>query len=90
MSLQSLGTQMLRVDAREVPVELALHPRARRITLRVDKARGTLRLTLPPGVSESEGLRFAGRQQAWLRRRLAELPREIGRASCRERVFPVV
>jgi predicted metal-dependent hydrolase len=68
---------MLRVDAREVPVELALHPRARRITLRVDKARGTLRLTLPPGVSQSEGLRFAGRQQAWLRRRLSELPQAV-------------
>ena len=77
MSLQPLGTQMLRVDAREVPVDLALHPRARRITLRVDKARGTLRLTLPPGVSESEGLRFAARQQAWLRRRLAELPQAV-------------
>jgi predicted metal-dependent hydrolase len=77
MSLQSLGTQMLRVDAREVPVELALHPRARRITLRVDKVRGTLRLTLPPGVSQSEGLRFAGRQQAWLRRRLSELPQAV-------------
>jgi hypothetical protein len=68
---------MLRVDAREVPVELALHPRARRITLRVDKARGTLRLTLPPGVSQAEGLSFAGRQQAWLRRRLSELPAAV-------------
>jgi hypothetical protein len=77
MSLQHLGTQMLRVDAREVPVDLAVHPRARRVTLRLDQARGRLRLTLPPGMPEAEALRFAERQQAWLRTRLAALPEQV-------------
>ena len=77
MSVRSLGTHMLRVGAQEVPVDLAVHPRARRMTLRLDTARGRLRLTLPPGVAEADALRFAERQQVWLRRTLAGLPSPV-------------
>jgi hypothetical protein len=77
MTRSAASTQMLRIDARELPVDIGVHPRARRITLRLDKTSGRLRLTLPPGVSEREGLRFAARQEGWLRRRLAELPQAV-------------
>lgn len=68
---------MLRIDARELPVDIAVHPRARRMTLRVDKGSGRLRLTLPPGVSRDDGLSFIRRQEGWLRQRLAELPEAV-------------
>lgn len=65
---------MLRIDGAEVPVEIRTHPRARRITLRLDRITGGLRLTLPKGVSVDEGLRFAARQQGWVQSRLSALP----------------
>jgi len=77
MTASAPAAQMLRLDTRELPVDIAVHPRARRMTLRVDKGSGRLRLTLPPGVSREEGLRFVQRQEGWLRRRLAELPEAV-------------
>lgn len=68
---------MLRIDTRELPVDIAVHPRARRMTLRIDKGSGRLRLTLPPGVSRDDGLSFVRRQESWLRRRLDELPEAV-------------
>lgn len=68
---------MLRLDGGELPLDLRVHPRARRITLRLDRMSGRLLLTLPPGVPPHQGLRFAERQGEWLRTRLAELPSRV-------------
>lgn len=68
---------MLRVDGDEWPLDLRVNRRARRITLSVDRKSGRLRLTLPPGISTAQGLAFAERHSAWLRRRLAELPARV-------------
>ncbi len=53
------------VDGRAVPVTIARHRRARRYILRVTED-GALRLTVPRGASVIGGLRFAGRQTAWI------------------------
>ncbi|WP_241503722.1 M48 family metallopeptidase [Ferruginivarius sediminum] len=68
---------MLRIEDRELPVDVRTHPTARRMTLRVDRASGRLRLTLPPGVGVAEGLQFAERHRGWVRARLAELPDQV-------------
>jgi predicted metal-dependent hydrolase len=58
------------------PVALSLRTsaRARRISLRVSGVDGRVTLTLPRGVSQREGLRFATDKADWLRRQLAGQP----------------
>lgn len=58
-------------------MDLRVHPRAKRLTLRIDKFRGCLALTVPPGVSEAEALGFAERHRAWAQSRLADLPARV-------------
>lgn len=50
------------------------HPRARRIKLMVDVSLGLPVLTLPPGISEAEGLRFVEKNIGWLDRNLDGMP----------------
>ncbi len=56
------------------------HPKARRIKLRLDPATGEAVVTLPPGVAEREGLRFANQHRDWLAARRAEVPTAVGYA----------
>ena len=58
------------------PVELTLRrsARARRISLRVSGLDGAVTLTLPRGVSEGEGLKFARSKGDWLRAQLSDQP----------------
>ncbi|MBI5774672.1 MAG: M48 family metallopeptidase [Verrucomicrobia bacterium] len=58
--------------AREVPLEVIRHPRARRYVVRV-RADGRVRLTIPRGGSNAEGLNFLQRQQQWIERQLAKV-----------------
>jgi predicted metal-dependent hydrolase len=57
------------------PVALIVHPRARRLRLRLDAERGELRLTCPPRASRRAALRWAVTQQDWVHRQIADLPR---------------
>ncbi len=61
------------------PVALILRrsARARRISLRVSGLDGRVTLTLPRGVAEREGLKFAEEKSAWLRRQLGSRPEEV-------------
>lgn len=77
MGVIARDTHIIEIDGRSLPVAVKVHPRARRMTLRVDRAQGRVSLTLPPGVDMDEGLRFVSRQRRWLRTRLAELPAQI-------------
>lgn len=58
-------------------VNVRVHKRARRMTLRLDARGEGLRLTLPPGVPTADGLAFAARQEAWLVRRLSARPARL-------------
>ncbi len=61
------------------PIEVVLRRsgRARRLSLRVSRLDGKVSLTLPTGVSEREGLKFAHEKQDWLRRQLEIIPDHV-------------
>ena len=62
---------------RAVPLRVRRHRRARRMVLRIDRARDEAVLTLPWRVSLKEGLAFAEERRDWLSQRLAELPARV-------------
>ncbi len=55
------------------PVELRLHPRARHLRLRLDEARGLIRLTVPRRVSRRAALDWARGQSGWVEAQLAAI-----------------
>lgn len=65
------------VDGADVPLAVRRSPRARRMHLRLDVARGVIELVLPRWVALAEGMAFAGRHRGWVKRRLAALPPAI-------------
>ncbi len=66
-----------------LPVEIRAIRTARRLRLRVDHARGLLRLTCPPRTSRRSALAWAAEQRAWVETQIAALlpgePFEPGR-----------
>ena len=62
----------VRLGGRELRVAIRRNPRARRISLRVQG--GEVRLTLPPGASESTGLAFLRSRGEWIEARLQDAP----------------
>jgi predicted metal-dependent hydrolase len=60
-----------------VPLELRRSRRANRISLRIDMARGRVVLVTPHRVARRHALDFLGRQETWLRARLAQLPTSL-------------
>jgi predicted metal-dependent hydrolase len=64
----------LAISGLPVPLELRESARARRMTLRVDAARGLIQVVVPAGLAEAEALCFVGRNAGWIRARLAALP----------------
>jgi predicted metal-dependent hydrolase len=55
------------------PVELRIHPRARRLRLALDEPRGLLRLTVPRRISRRAALDWARQQSAWVEAQLARI-----------------
>ncbi len=58
--------------AEPVSVAIRPHPNARRLTLRVDAARGVVRLTVPPGIGIGQIEGFLDRHADWARQKLEE------------------
>ncbi len=65
---------VIHVDGVALPLHVRRHPRARRVSLRTDPAAGKVVLVLPRRASLAAGVSFARSQQAWIRRRLAQIP----------------
>jgi hypothetical protein len=57
-----------------VPVRVNMHPRARRMALRIDPQGEAVDLVLPPRSSLPRALEFFEANRRWLERRLAALP----------------
>ena len=55
-----------------LPVALRIHPRARRLKLRLDDSRDLLLLTCPPRSNRRAALNWAASQRDWVLARLAE------------------
>ncbi len=71
-----LGAMIKTVQIGSPPIEVHLRrsTRARRYSLKVSNADGTVSLTLPNRASERAALSFAKRQEEWLRAALGKLP----------------
>jgi predicted metal-dependent hydrolase len=68
------GPRTVAVSGRTLPLEIREHPRATRITLRIEPGGQSLRLTVPRGLPAIEIDAFMTRHQGWLRSRLAGVP----------------
>ena len=64
---------ILRVGNKDLPVRLTTHPRARRLSLRVDPALGCILLVRPKSVSKSAAVAFSIDKADWIAKSLAEL-----------------
>lgn len=69
--------QRLQIDG--VPLRLQVNPRARRVCLRVDAARGEAVAVAPSAAALARAVTFARQRQAWLAERLARIapPRRL-------------
>lgn len=77
MPLRLEAPRRLQLDSREVPVELSRHPRARRITLRLNAAGDGVRLVLPKRTPIAEALSFAEQNRGWILKHLEKVPPRI-------------
>ncbi len=67
----------LDVAGRRVEVEVRRDARARRLTLRADAVRGTLRLTLSPRARLSEGAALITANRGWIAAQVARWPQPL-------------
>jgi hypothetical protein len=65
---------VVELDGREVPLCIRHHPRARRMTLRVDPVSGGAVVTLPASTPADAGMDMVRRKAGWLIGRLEALP----------------
>ncbi len=77
MPLRLDAPRSLRLEDREVPLELSRHPRARRITLRLNPDGDGVRLVLPNRTPIREAIDFAERNSGWILKHLAKVPARI-------------
>jgi predicted metal-dependent hydrolase len=77
MPLPLDAPRSLRLKDTDVPVELRRHPRARRITLRLNPEGDGVRLVLPQRTSVREAIAFAERNGGWILKHLAKVPPRI-------------
>ena len=64
----------LTVTGLPAPLELRESARARRLTLRLDPARGVIQVVVPAGLAEADAVGFVNRHVGWVKSRLARLP----------------
>ncbi len=63
------------IDADGAPVRLRIDARARRVSLRIDSARGEVIATAPSLRRIDEAMAFVAQRRGWIAARLRELPR---------------
>ena len=77
MPLRLDAPRSLRLEDRDVPLELSRHPRARRITLRLNAGGDGVRLVLPQRTPVREAVAFAERNSGWILKHLEKVPPRI-------------
>jgi predicted metal-dependent hydrolase len=63
------------IEAGGAPIRVRVNPRARRVSLRIDAARGEVVATAPSQRRIGEAMAFVAQRSGWIEARLAELPR---------------
>jgi hypothetical protein len=79
--LSTATSEPLALTGLRWPVELRVHPTARRLRLVLDESRGLLRLTVPRRTSHRAALDWAARQSGWVEAQLARIEPPIPLAS---------
>ncbi|MCP5072494.1 MAG: M48 family metallopeptidase [Rhodobacteraceae bacterium] len=70
-------TETVHIGQPPIAVRLRRSGRARRFSLRISNADGSVSLTLPKRASQSAALAFAVGQEEWLRRNLDKRPQQV-------------
>lgn len=70
----ALVTEVELIDGRRVPIQLHVNPRARRISVRIDPARGVAIATAPSQRQLKRAAQFAAERAGWIAQELAALP----------------
>jgi predicted metal-dependent hydrolase len=71
-----IGSNLLAVGDRVVPVQFEKNARARRIIIRMDHGGGVV-VVLPVRASKEDGKRFALSNKGWIKERLAHMPEPL-------------
>jgi predicted metal-dependent hydrolase len=64
----------IELGGRVLPIEIARHPRARRLTLRLAADGSAVKLTVPRWATDNEAIAFARARADWLSGQLARVP----------------
>src|SRR5215469_4122422 len=72
--------ELLKIEGRPVDVTVRLNPRARRLIVKVHPSTGEVTVVAPSQRTIDRALEFARGEQAWIARRLAEVPRPVALA----------
>ncbi len=76
-SPQSARRELLRIDGEPVSVTIRHNPRARRLIIRVHPSTGEVTVVAPSRRALGHALDFARSEAAWIKRRLAKVPRGV-------------
>jgi predicted metal-dependent hydrolase len=71
---QFVRRELLKIDGRPVDVTVRLNPRARRLIVKVHPTTGEVSVIAPSQRALDRAIEFARGEEAWIARRLAEVP----------------
>jgi predicted metal-dependent hydrolase len=69
--------ELLKIEGQPVDVTVRLNPRARRLIVKVDPSTGEVTVVAPSQRALERALDFARGEEAWIARRLAEVPKVV-------------
>lgn len=68
----ALPQMVLLPGGEQLPLRASIHPRARRMSIRLCSATRAVRLTLPPGTGHRRAMAFLDEHRGWIARQVAE------------------
>src|SRR5260221_1051797 len=69
--------ELLKIEGKPVDVTVRLNPRARRLIVKVDPSSGEVTVVAPSQRALNRAIEFARGEEAWIARRLAEVPQSV-------------
>src|ERR1700731_3236470 len=71
----------LKIEGKAVDVTVRLNPRPRRLIVKVDPSTGEVTVVAPSQRALDRAIEFARGEEAWIARRLAEVPKTVALAA---------
>jgi predicted metal-dependent hydrolase len=78
---RTLHRAFLKIEGKPVDVTVRLNPRARRLIVKVDPSTGEVTVVAPSQRALDRAIEFARGEEAWIARRLAEVPKTVALAA---------